>query len=225
MLLSSLSIKTHVKSHIELFASIIEPGAGICMADISHFQPKFACLQWHILLLLFTLKDVNDRSGTGNFVKVDALPVPDEICIHIQGFVEDQFGLGLIARAVEEGISVIKPAGIMIFNMGGRPGQGVCRRLFERRGVRVTQMWQTKILQVGVLSLKVWEILLLHSGHLTCVFTGCRYRYLGISWNWEEQPSSFWVFHGTFWRPTNLCSNSMGLREGWWTNLPCFIGL
>jgi len=85
---------------------------------------------------------------------VDALPVPDEICIHIQGFVEDQFGLGLIARAVEEGISVIKPAGIMIFNMGGRPGQGVCRRLFERRGVRVTQMWQTKILQVRIFSLK-----------------------------------------------------------------------
>lgn len=74
--------------------------------------------------------------------------------IHDQGFVEDQFGLGLIARAVEEGISVIKPAGIMIFNMGGRPGQGVCRRLFERRGVRVTQMWQTKILQVGISSLK-----------------------------------------------------------------------
>lgn len=74
--------------------------------------------------------------------------------IYYQGFVEDQFGLGLIARAVEEGISVIKPAGIMIFNMGGRPGQGVCRRLFERRGVRVTQMWQTKILQVRVLILK-----------------------------------------------------------------------
>ncbi|KAL9813785.1 Methionine S-methyltransferase [Arabidopsis thaliana] len=67
----------------------------------------------------------------------------------LQGFVEDQFGLGLIARAVEEGISVIKPAGVMIFNMGGRPGQGVCRRLFERRGVRVTQMWQTKILQAA----------------------------------------------------------------------------
>ncbi|URD82721.1 Ferric reductase like transmembrane component [Musa troglodytarum] len=31
----------------------------------------------------------------------------------LQGFVEDQFGLGLIARAVEEGIEVIKPMGIM----------------------------------------------------------------------------------------------------------------
>ncbi|KAJ8529713.1 hypothetical protein K7X08_036548 [Anisodus acutangulus] len=67
----------------------------------------------------------------------------------LQGFVEDQFGLGLIARAVEEGISVIKPSGIMIFNMGGRPGQGVCKRLFERRGVLVNKLWQTKILQAA----------------------------------------------------------------------------
>ncbi|KAI8028499.1 Methionine S-methyltransferase [Camellia lanceoleosa] len=67
----------------------------------------------------------------------------------LQGFVEDQFGLGLIARAVEEGIAVIKPLGIMIFNMGGRPGQGVCKRLFERRGLHVTRLWQTKILQAA----------------------------------------------------------------------------
>ncbi|PSS21677.1 Methionine S-methyltransferase [Actinidia chinensis var. chinensis] len=67
----------------------------------------------------------------------------------LQGFVEDQFGLGLIARAVEEGISVIKPLGIMIFNMGGRPGQDVCKRLFERRGLRVSKLWQTKILQAA----------------------------------------------------------------------------
>ncbi|XP_031249231.1 methionine S-methyltransferase [Pistacia vera] len=67
----------------------------------------------------------------------------------LQGFVEDQFGLGLIARAVEEGIAVIKPLGIMIFNMGGRPGQAVCKRLFERRGFCVNKLWQTKILQAA----------------------------------------------------------------------------
>ncbi|XP_078440814.1 methionine S-methyltransferase [Wolffia australiana] len=67
----------------------------------------------------------------------------------LQGFVEDQFGLGLIARAVEEGISIIKPMGFMIFNIGGRPGQGVCRRLFERRGFRITKLWQTKVLQAA----------------------------------------------------------------------------
>ncbi|XP_059648324.1 methionine S-methyltransferase-like [Cornus florida] len=67
----------------------------------------------------------------------------------LQGFVEDQFGLGLIAKAVEQGINVIQPMGIMIFNMGGRPGQGVCKRLFERRGLCVNKIWQTKILQAG----------------------------------------------------------------------------
>ncbi|XP_023757434.1 methionine S-methyltransferase isoform X1 [Lactuca sativa] len=67
----------------------------------------------------------------------------------LQGFVEDQFGLGLIARAVEEGIEVMKPMGIMIFNIGGRPGQAVCKRLFQRRGLIVTQLWQTKILQAS----------------------------------------------------------------------------
>ncbi|KAI3993214.1 hypothetical protein MKX01_009957 [Papaver californicum] len=67
----------------------------------------------------------------------------------LQGFVEDQFGLGLIARAVEESIAIIKPMGIMIFNIGGRPGQGVCKRLFERRGIQVMQLWQTKILQAA----------------------------------------------------------------------------
>ncbi|XP_050273066.1 methionine S-methyltransferase [Quercus robur] len=67
----------------------------------------------------------------------------------LQGFVEDQFGLGLIARAVEEGISVIKPLGILIFNMGGRPGQAVCKRLFERRGFCVNKIWQTKVIQAA----------------------------------------------------------------------------
>lgn len=43
----------------------------------------------------------------------------------------------------------------MIFNMGGRPGQAVCKRLFERRGLRVNKLWQTKILQVGNEFLKI----------------------------------------------------------------------
>lgn len=87
-----------------------------------------------------------------------------------QGFVEDQFGLGLIARAVEEGISVIKPMGIMIFNMGGRPGQGVCRRLFERRGFRVTKLWQTKILQASYTTVYLERLHLLIS--LEMCFSG-----------------------------------------------------
>lgn len=98
-----------------------------------------------------------------NYWTVNQLPVkcwinliPTMLCLlkkasicPFQGFVEDQFGLGLIARAIEEGISIIKPLGIMIFNMGGRPGQAVCKRLFERRGLQVNKLWQTKVLQVG----------------------------------------------------------------------------
>ncbi|MCO5578032.1 hypothetical protein L7F22_031870 [Adiantum nelumboides] len=65
----------------------------------------------------------------------------------LQGFVEDQFGLGLIARAAEEGISVVRPSGTMIFNIGGRPGQAVCERLFERRGFSISKLWQTRVNQ------------------------------------------------------------------------------
>ncbi|GLJ16280.1 hypothetical protein SUGI_0274140 [Cryptomeria japonica] len=67
----------------------------------------------------------------------------------LQGFVEDQFGLGLIARAAEEGITSIRPMGRMIFNIGGRPGQAVCERLFERRGFRISKLWQTKVTQAA----------------------------------------------------------------------------
>jgi|GEM_PF-498696 len=66
-----------------------------------------------------------------------------------QGYVEDQFGLGLIARAVEESVELLRPAGHMIFNLGGRPGRGVLRRLFERRGVEVREVWTTTIPQAG----------------------------------------------------------------------------
>jgi len=66
-----------------------------------------------------------------------------------QGYVEDQFGLGLIARAVEESVELLRPAGRMVFNLGGRPGRGVLRRLFERRGIEVRELWSTTIRQAG----------------------------------------------------------------------------
>ena len=66
-----------------------------------------------------------------------------------QGYVEDQFGLGLIARAVEESVELLRPTGRMVFNLGGRPGRGVLRRLFERRGVEVRELWSTTIRQAG----------------------------------------------------------------------------
>lgn len=65
----------------------------------------------------------------------------------LQGFVEDQFGLGLVARAAEEGISIIRPTGRLIFNIGGRPGQAVTERLFSRRGFYINKLWQTRVNQ------------------------------------------------------------------------------
>ncbi|CAF3522041.1 unnamed protein product [Rotaria sp. Silwood1] len=66
-----------------------------------------------------------------------------------QGYVEDSFGLGLIAKALEQGIDLIKPRGKLIFNMGGRPGKKMLERLFERRGVDIKKIWQRKVIQAS----------------------------------------------------------------------------
>lgn len=66
-----------------------------------------------------------------------------------QGYIEDQFGLGLIARAVEESLEAMKPSGKIILNLGGRPGKAVLDRLLTRRGFKVTNIWQTKIEQAS----------------------------------------------------------------------------
>jgi methionine S-methyltransferase len=50
-----------------------------------------------------------------------------------QGQIEDQFGLGLIAKAVEESVYVLKSTGKIILNLGGRPGKKVLEQLFLRR--------------------------------------------------------------------------------------------
>lgn len=65
----------------------------------------------------------------------------------MQGLIEDQFGLGLVARAVEESVERLKPSGKIIMNLGGRPGNAVLQRLFTRRGFDVQTIWQTKVTQ------------------------------------------------------------------------------
>jgi methionine S-methyltransferase len=64
-----------------------------------------------------------------------------------QGQIEDQFGLGLIAKAVEDSVFVLKGTGKIILNLGGRPGKKVLQQLFLRRGFRVRQVWQTQVEQ------------------------------------------------------------------------------
>lgn len=64
-----------------------------------------------------------------------------------QGFIEDQFGLGLIASAVEQSIALLESDGKLILNLGGRPGRSVLERLMQRRGFKVRRVWQTQVEQ------------------------------------------------------------------------------
>ena len=64
-----------------------------------------------------------------------------------QGYVEDQFGLGLLAKAIEQSIKLLRPTGKVIFNFGGRPGASVLERLMTRRGLKISRIWQTRVEQ------------------------------------------------------------------------------
>jgi len=66
-----------------------------------------------------------------------------------QGFIEDQFGLGLIASAVEQSVPLLKSNGKLILNLGGRPGRSVLERLMQRRGFKVRRVWQTQVEQAA----------------------------------------------------------------------------
>lgn len=66
-----------------------------------------------------------------------------------QGYDEDRFGLGLIARALEESIERMRSNGRVVFNLGGRPGRSTLRHLFRRRGLEVREVWTTKIRQAA----------------------------------------------------------------------------
>jgi methionine S-methyltransferase len=66
-----------------------------------------------------------------------------------QGYVEDKFGLGLIARSVEEGIDFLKPDGKLILNLGERPRREVLERLVKRRGLLIHRIWKRKVAQAN----------------------------------------------------------------------------
>ncbi|HEX6899330.1 MAG TPA: aminotransferase class I/II-fold pyridoxal phosphate-dependent enzyme [Thermoanaerobaculia bacterium] len=66
-----------------------------------------------------------------------------------QGYLEDQFGLGLIARALDESVQVLRPNGRVVFNLGGRPGRSILLHLFRRRGFEVQEIWKTRIQQAA----------------------------------------------------------------------------
>ncbi len=66
-----------------------------------------------------------------------------------QGLVEDQFGLGLNARALREALSLLEPGGSVILNLAGRPGPEVVSGMFHRRGYEAEVIWRTRVMQAA----------------------------------------------------------------------------
>ncbi|MBK8725077.1 MAG: aminotransferase class I/II-fold pyridoxal phosphate-dependent enzyme [Holophagaceae bacterium] len=66
-----------------------------------------------------------------------------------QGMVEDQFGLGLNARALREALSLLEPGGSVILNLAGRPGPEVVSGMFQRRGYEAEVIWRTRVMQAS----------------------------------------------------------------------------
>jgi aspartate/methionine/tyrosine aminotransferase/methylase of polypeptide subunit release factors len=66
-----------------------------------------------------------------------------------QGLVEDQFGLGLNARALRESLTLLEPGGSVILNLAGRPGPGTLDRMFRRRGFEPAPLWRARVRQAG----------------------------------------------------------------------------
>ncbi len=82
-----------------------------------------------------------------------------------QGYIEDQFGLGLIASAVEQSVAILKPEGNLILNLGGRPGRSVLERLMQRRGFQVRRVWQTQVEQAADTEIKALVDIEKTTGH------------------------------------------------------------
>ena len=65
----------------------------------------------------------------------------------LQGVFEDQFGLGLLARALEQAVVVLAPGGTVVLNIAGRPGREVIERMFSRRGFDARVIWSRRVQQ------------------------------------------------------------------------------
>ncbi len=67
----------------------------------------------------------------------------------LQGVFEDQFGLGLNAALLEESVRCLKRDGRVILNLAGRPGDGVIRLMFTRRGFEPKVLWKSRVPQAS----------------------------------------------------------------------------
>lgn len=67
----------------------------------------------------------------------------------VQGLFEDQFGLGLNARALRESLCLLEHDGRVILNLAGRPGLPVLQQMFRRRGFEPKPLWHFRVQQAA----------------------------------------------------------------------------
>lgn len=67
----------------------------------------------------------------------------------IQNVYEDHFGLGLIARLLDECPEILAPGGKLLLNLAGRPGRAIIERMFSRRGFRTEVLVARRVKQAA----------------------------------------------------------------------------
>ena len=107
----------------------------------AHFDAILGCIP-QVLAPTSDISDTNISSSSDDELLHSLSNYTTE-----QGYIEDKFGLGLIAKTIEQSIDLIKPNGKVILNLGGRPGEGVLQKLITRRGFLLKEIWQRKVSQ------------------------------------------------------------------------------
>jgi hypothetical protein len=67
------------------------------------------------------------------------------------GLMEDSFGLGLNAAAIDQSLGVLKDGGCIVLNLAGRPGKKAVATMFTRRGLTAKTLWRTRYAWVTAL--------------------------------------------------------------------------
>ncbi|XXF79202.1 aminotransferase class I/II-fold pyridoxal phosphate-dependent enzyme [Myxococcaceae bacterium GXIMD 01537] len=67
----------------------------------------------------------------------------------IQNVYEDHFGLGLIARLLDEVPERLAPDGRVLLNLAGRPGRAIIQRMFTRRGFTTQVRVARRVMQAA----------------------------------------------------------------------------
>ncbi|WP_224242197.1 aminotransferase class I/II-fold pyridoxal phosphate-dependent enzyme [Hyalangium gracile] len=67
----------------------------------------------------------------------------------LQNVYEDHFGLGLIARLLDEVPEHLAPGGRLLLNLAGRPGRPIIERMFTRRGLTTQVRVARRVMQAA----------------------------------------------------------------------------